>query len=124
MLTLLQATYTLGNLVNSTTHQPEILAYPRILLSLRQCLVDAKVDVRRPAVSCVRELIRANPHAHRELHEAGIDATLRHMCDSGGGLISSPTTSALSMGVEEDSEVRDKAREALRLLERNGEMRM
>ncbi|KIP08711.1 hypothetical protein PHLGIDRAFT_103862 [Phlebiopsis gigantea 11061_1 CR5-6] len=118
---LRQAAYLLGNLVNSVKHQPEILAHPRILLSLRQCLIDAKVDVRRPAISCVRELIRANPHSFRELHEAGIDVTLRHMCDYGGGLItSSPTTSALSMGVEEDSEVREIARDALRWLERSG----
>lgn len=111
----------MGNLVNSVKHQPEILAHPRILLSLRQCLIDAKVDVRRPAISCVRELIRANPHSFRELHEAGIDATLRHMCDYGGGLIaSSPTTSALSMGVEDDSEVREIARDALRWLEHSG----
>jgi armadillo repeat-containing protein 8 len=109
--------------VNSMAHQHEILAHPRILFSLRKCLVDAKVDVRRPAVSCVRELIRVNPHSYKELHEVGIDATLRHMCDYGGGLIaSSPTTSSLSMGVEEDSEVREKAREALRWLERSGEL--
>ena len=107
------------------THQHEILSHPRILIQLRQCLVDAKVDVRRPAVSCVRELIRANPHSHRELHEAGIDMTLRRMCDYGGGLIAvSPTMSTMSMGVEEDSEVRDNAREALRWLERSGEMGM
>ena len=107
------------------THQNEILAHPRILHSLRQCLVDAKVDVRRPAVSCVLELVRANPHSHHELHEAGIDMTLRHMCDYGGGLVaSSPTTSTFPMGVEEDSEVREKAREALRRLERSAEMGM
>ena len=123
LLTASQATYVLGNLVNSTAHQHEILAHPRILLSLRQCLVDAKVDVRRPAVSCVRELIRVNPYSHKELREAGIDTTLRHMCDYGGGPIaSSPTTSSLSMGVEEDSEVREKAREALHWLEHGAEM--
>lgn len=109
--------------MNSTAHQHQILAHRRILISLRQCLVDAKVDVRRPAISCVRELIRVNPHSYAELHEAGIDTTLRHMCDYGGGLMaSSPTVSTLSMGVEEDSEVREKAREALRWLERSGEM--
>ena len=120
-----QAAYLLGNLANSPSHQRDILAHPRILHSLRQCLIDAKVDVRRPAVACVRELVRANPHSYRELHDAGIDTTLRHMCDYGGGLVAaSPTASAFTMGVEEDSEVREKAREALRWLERNSEMSM
>lgn len=51
--------------------------------------------------------------------------TLRHMCDYGGGLVAiSPTSTTLSMGVEEDSEVRENAREALRWLERSGEMGM
>lgn len=118
-----QAAYLLGNLANSSAHQRDILSHPRILISLRQCLIDAKVDVRRPAVACVRELIRANPHSYRELHDAGIDTTLRHMCDYGGLVASSPT-STFSMGVEEDSEVREKAREALRWLERSGEMRI
>ncbi|EKM55266.1 uncharacterized protein PHACADRAFT_255760 [Phanerochaete carnosa HHB-10118-sp] len=122
---LRQAAFLLGNLANSPKHQRDILSHPRILISLRQCLIDAKVDVRRPAVACVRELIRANPHSYRELHDAGIDTTLRHMCDYGGGLAAaSPMASAFSMGVEEDSEVREKAREALRWLERSGEMGM
>ena len=81
--------------------------------------------MRRPAVACVRELVRTNPHCYRELHDAGIDTTLRHMCDYGGGLVAaSPTGSAFTMGVEEDSEVREKAREALRWLERTGDMGM
>lgn len=121
-----QAAYVLGNLANSATHQREIISHPRILSSLRHCLVDRRVEVRRPAVACVRELIRVNPHIHKELHDTGIDMTLKHMCDYGGGLLASSPTSAFShqMGVEEDKEVRENAREALRWLEHGADATM
>ncbi len=117
-----KAVCVLGNLANSSPRQRDILAHPRILSSLRSCLVDAKVEVRRPAAACVLELVRANPRSHRELHEAGIDSTLRHMCDYGGGgiLSLSPTTRysmGLQMGMEDDREVKEKAREALHWFE-------
>lgn len=115
-----QAVYVLGNLSNSPAHQQSILVHPRILPSLRHCLIDAKVEVRRPAASCILELVRSNPQ-HRELHEAGIDTTLRHICDHSGLLGSSPTVrmAALGyqMGVEDDREVKEKCREALQWLE-------
>ena len=123
---ILQAVYLLGNLANSSSHQRDILAHPRILASLRACLVDAKVEVRRPAAACVLELVRANPRCYHELHTAGIDSTLRHMCEYGGTLLSSsPATRfgmGMQMGVEDDREVKDKAREALHLMELSGEM--
>ncbi|KAI0797444.1 armadillo-type protein [Abortiporus biennis] len=78
---LLQAVCVLGNISNSITHQAAILSHPSILLSLRSCLVDSKVEIRRPAASCVLELIRTNPKCFKEIHEAGIDTTLRGMCD-------------------------------------------
>lgn len=111
--------YLLGNLANSPIHSHEILASSRILHSLRLCLVDAKVDVRRPAVTCVLELIRANPGSHQELHDAGIDSTLRHMCDYGGVLLASSPTSRFAhpLGVEDDREVKEKARTALTRLQ-------
>ncbi|OBZ65761.1 Acetolactate synthase, mitochondrial [Grifola frondosa] len=119
-----QAVCVLANLANSPPHQSSILSHSRILRSLRLCLVDAKVDVRRPAVSCVLELVRKNPGSYKQLHEAGIDSTLRHMCEYNGGasLSLSPTrrpSGGLQMGVEDDQEVKEKAREALRWLERN-----
>ncbi|KAI0086228.1 ARM repeat-containing protein [Irpex rosettiformis] len=119
---LRQAVYLTGNLSNSTTHSHEILSHARILQSLRMCLVDAKVDVRRPAVTCVLQLIKANPGSYKELHESGIDSTLRHMCDYGGGIMASSPTSTrfhnhhYHMGVEDDREVKDKARDALNRL--------
>ena len=77
------------------------------------------MEVRRPAASCILELVRTNPH-HRELHEAGIDTTLRHICDH-NPLSSSPTTRMITMGyqmgMEEDREVKEKCREALHWLE-------
>ncbi|KAI0683713.1 armadillo-type protein [Cytidiella melzeri] len=111
-----QAVYLAGNLSNSTVHSHDILANTGILQSLRLCLVDAKVDVRRPAVTCVLQLIKANPGCQKELHESGIDSTLRHMCDYGGGFLgASPTTTRFHhhLGVEDDREVKEKAREAL-----------
>ncbi|KAI0077112.1 ARM repeat-containing protein [Panus rudis PR-1116 ss-1] len=136
-----QAVCVLGNLANSPTHHRSIITHPRILPSLRSCLIDAKVEIRRPAAACILELIRADPENHKEMRDAEIDKTLRHMCDyrhgvgaSIGGLISglgthghghgfvsgSPTSlrmMGLPMGVEDDREVKERCQEALRLLE-------
>ncbi|KAL6300508.1 ARM repeat-containing protein [Sparassis latifolia] len=120
-----QAVCVLANLANSPLHQNSILAHSRILGSLKSCLVDAKVEIRRPAIACVLELVRANPHSHQALHEAGIDSTLRHMCEYNGGMGGSPTrrfSIGLQMGAEDDWEVKEKARDALHWLEHNVEM--
>ncbi|KAH9852704.1 ARM repeat-containing protein [Lenzites betulinus] len=96
-----------------------ILAHSRILGRMRDCLVDAKVEIRRPAVSCVLELARQNPRSFRELHDAGIDATLRHMLEH-THVSASPTlrfAAGRQMGAEDDLEVQDKARQALHWLE-------
>lgn len=82
--------------------------------------MDAKVEIRRPAVSCVLELARQNPRSFRELHEAGIDATLRHMLEHTSHVASSPTlrfAAGRQMGAEDDMEVQEKARQALHWLE-------
>lgn len=135
----------LANLANSSTHHPSIISHPRILASLRSCLVDTKVEIRRPAASCVLELVRSNPRAHREIREAGIESTLRNMCDFGGsglgGVISggggmmmsrslsggsnvsvtgSVTGRPFHMGAEDDREVKEKVRDALHWLHRHG----
>ncbi|KAI0780550.1 ARM repeat-containing protein [Trametes elegans] len=117
---VLQAVFVLANVANSPAHQKNILAHPRILRRLQDCLVDAKVEIRRPAVSCVLELSRQNPRSYRELHEAGIDATLRHMLEHTAHVSASPTVrfaAGRQMGVEDDLEVQDKARQALHWLE-------
>ncbi|THH31110.1 hypothetical protein EUX98_g3068 [Antrodiella citrinella] len=131
-----QAVCLLGNLANSYNHQHLILSHPRILASLRTCLIDAKVQVRRPAAACILELARGSPgpHSRKEMHDAGIDSTLRHICDSGyagtGGSFGgagSPiarTGSGFQMGMEDDTEVKEKAREALQWLERGSDMVM
>ncbi|KAI0333622.1 ARM repeat-containing protein [Cubamyces sp. BRFM 1775] len=117
---VLQAVFVLANVANSVAHQTSILSHPKILGRLRDCLVDAKVEIRRPAVSCVLELARQNPRSFRELHEAGIDATLRHMLEHTSHVASSPTlrfAAGRQMGAEDDMEVQEKARQALHWLE-------
>jgi hypothetical protein len=48
----------------------------------------------------------------------GIDSTLRHMCEYSGGIISgSPGPLSHQMGVEDDTGVKDRAYQSLRLLE-------
>ncbi|KAI0929233.1 hypothetical protein AcW1_006226 [Taiwanofungus camphoratus] len=118
---LLQAVCVVANVANSPPHQNSILSNSRILASLKTCLVDAKAEVRRPAISCVLELAKANPRSHKELHDAGIDSTLRHMCEYSGGLGGSPAR-RFAMGKEDDSEVQEKARDALHWLEHNVDM--
>ncbi|KAM5532328.1 hypothetical protein V8D89_014007 [Ganoderma adspersum] len=125
---VLQAVFVLANVANSPAHQRSILSHPRILHRLRECLADAKVEIRRPAVSCVLELVRQNPRSHRELHEAGIDSTLRHMCEHTSHVSASPTVRIAAgrqiMGAEDDLEVQEKARQALHWLEHSLDMDM
>ncbi|CDO73638.1 hypothetical protein BN946_scf185014.g108 [Trametes cinnabarina] len=115
---VLQSVFVLANIANSPAHQASILSHSRILGRLRDCLVDAKVEIRRPAVSCVLELARQNPRSYRELHEARIDTTLRHMLEHTSHVAASPTLRfGRQMGTEDDMEVQDKARQALHWLE-------
>ena len=86
------------------------------------------MEVRRPATACVLELVRTNPRCFHNLHAAGIDSTLRHMCEFSSSLMAASPVgrmgAGLQMGVEEDREVKEKAREALHLIEMSGEMGM
>jgi armadillo repeat-containing protein 8 len=116
-----QAVGLLANLSNGfEIHQTYILGHARIMSSLRLCLVDARVEVRRPAVSCVAQLVHgANQKRARELKEFGLESTLRHLCE-GPVVSASPLRSprlGRVMGVETDREIREKAREALHYLE-------
>lgn len=67
------------------------------------------------------ELVRQTPRSHRELHEAGIDSTLRHMCEHTSHVSASPTLRIAAgrqiMGAEDDLEVQEKARQALHWLD-------
>ncbi|TFY75860.1 hypothetical protein EWM64_g8156 [Hericium alpestre] len=113
---VLQAAYALSNLANGRRqHQEQILAHGQILRTLRSCLVDAPMDVRHAAVTCVLQLAEVNDWKQQELRDAGLDSTLRHICEYGGGPISPGAASATAIGVERD--VKDKARRALDLIE-------
>ncbi|KAI0636599.1 ARM repeat-containing protein [Trametes polyzona] len=119
---VLQAVFVVANIANSPLRQKDILSHFRILGRLRECLVDAKVEVRRPAVSCVLELARKSTRSagYPELHEVGIDATLRHILEHTAHVSASPTlrfAAGRQMGAEDDPEVQDKARQALHWLE-------
>lgn len=116
---LLQATCLLANLANGSSQRQVIITSDRrIMASVRTCLVESNVDVRRPAASCVLQLAK-NSRCQKVLRDEGFDSTLRHMCDfGGGGMISgSPGPLCHQMGVEDDAGVKEKAREALALLE-------
>jgi hypothetical protein len=108
---LLQATFLLANLANgSSQRQVSIASDRRIMASLRTCLVESDVDVRRPAAWCVLQLAK-NSSCQKMLRDEGFDSTLRQMCDFGGGTLS------YQMVVEDDVVVKEKAKEALALLE-------
>lgn len=105
-----------ANLANGyEDYQDLIISNPQILKALRCCMSEAKVEARRPAVSCILSLIRANPQRRQEFQDTGIISTLRHMCDWNGGVSISPGGRMLGHHhvVEDDKEVINFAREAL-----------
>jgi hypothetical protein len=113
----------MANLANGDEdHQDLIISHPQILSTLRSCMSDAKVEVRRPAVSCILQLIRADPQRRQEFHDTGIISTLRHISDWSGGVSLSPGG---RMGghrvIEDDMEVIAIAREAVDLLDHGGD---
>lgn len=109
----------MSNLANGTNHQDVIISHPHILSSLRSCMSDAAVQVRRPAVTCVRELIRANPQRRQEFQDAGITSTLRHMCDRSGAASLSPGGRTVA---EDEKQVIVIAREAVDWLDHGGDV--
>jgi hypothetical protein len=70
-------------------------------------------------VACVLELARTNPKKRKEIADAGIVSTLRHICDWTGGVTISPggRTAAHHGVMEDDKDVIDQARMALDWLE-------
>jgi len=124
LLIFSQAAQVMANLANGyENHQDLIISNPQILKALRSCMSEAKVEARRPAVSCILYLIRANPQRRQEFQDTGIISTLRHMCDWSGGVSISPGGRMLGHHhfIEDDKEVIDLAREALDRLD-HGDM--
>jgi hypothetical protein len=112
----------MANLANGyENHQDTIISHPHLLSSLHTCMSDAKADIRRPAVSCVLQLIRGNLTRRQEFQDAGIISTLKHLSNWGGGASVSPSvrTSSHHHVVEDDKQVMDLARQALDWLERS-----
>lgn len=115
----------MANLANGDeTHQDLIISHPKILGCLRTCMADSKVEVRRPAVSCILNLIRTGPPRRQEFHDTGIISTLRHMCDWSGGVSLSPggRMSGSHHVIEDDKEVINLARQAVDWLDHGGEV--
>ncbi|TDL27337.1 ARM repeat-containing protein [Rickenella mellea] len=114
---LCQGINCLANIANGSAEQRAyILSCASILNGLRNCLTHSKLEVRQAAVSCVRSLVQGVPQQHKEVRDARIDITLRHIV--GSVVPTSPSISGHVMGVEEDAEVRKIARLILDLLER------
>jgi armadillo repeat-containing protein 8 len=113
----------MANLANGhEDHRDLITSHPQILRSLRYCMSDSKVEVRRPAVSCILQLIRANPLRRQEFQDTGIISTLRHMCDwSGGASLSPGGRIGGHHHVVEDDEVISIARQAVVWLDHGGD---
>lgn len=121
----MQATCVLANLANGQeSHQSTIMNQPQILDALRTILSEAKVHSKRPAISCIFELIRADPQKTlKPLNDAGIVSTLRHISGWTGGVGISPggRSAGHGMAIEEDGEVIAQARMALEWLDHSGE---
>ncbi|KAN0129589.1 ARM repeat-containing protein [Lactarius tabidus] len=107
---VLQAAYTLANLANGhVQRQALILAHAQLLHSLRSALVDAPADARCAALGAVVELA----WGAAQLRAAGIESTLRHLVEFGGG---GGPGGGVAGAVER--EVRERARRALEEMER------
>ncbi|KAF8163814.1 armadillo-type protein [Crassisporium funariophilum] len=121
---VLQAAYVLANLSNGTHEQQDmILSYPRLLSALQTCLA-SKAEARRPAVSCILELVRGNPRRRKEMMEAGIVGTLKRLCECGSMHHYAPHSHhayghghGAHLGLDEDRDVVQRARVALDWLE-------
>lgn len=106
---VLQAAYAVANLANGhAQRQALILAHGQLLRSLRSALVDSPPDARCAALSAIIELAWGAP----QLRGAGIESTLRHLVEFGGG------GPGGSVGGSADREVRERARRALDAMER------
>jgi armadillo repeat-containing protein 8 len=121
--------YLLAHLANGLPgHQEQILAHACLLDRLRHCLVNCKVGVRRPAITCLLQLAKSRSveQTRRALRNAGVDVVLRQLCElpphSAAASISPGGRPSMGIpyatGSEADREVRDKARQTLYWLDR------
>ena len=114
--TVLQAVNTLANVANNAAvYGPDLMSNPRILSGLRSCLTSKNPETRKAAVACVKQLVQGSTRHHKQLRDAGIDSTLRHMSD-GDAL---PGSFAWSPAAH-STEVRDIVRYTLHLLDSPG----
>ncbi|KAL0946370.1 hypothetical protein HGRIS_012601 [Hohenbuehelia grisea] len=115
-----QAICVLGNLLNvSDSYQKLIITHPSILRSLRACLGHTKPEIRRPAVSCLLELVRASPESRKEIIDAGIPASLKHICEWSAGVVGSPggPRAVAMQNIKLENEAAEDAGLVLRILD-------
>ncbi|KAH8829999.1 armadillo-type protein [Flagelloscypha sp. PMI_526] len=90
---------------------------PPILNAIKTALTEhTNPDLRRPLLFCLRRL-SDSPKARRQLLEAGINGTLKRICQWGGKVPGVPGSRG---GLSDDREVVDLAKAALSYLEHGG----
>ncbi|EPQ57852.1 ARM repeat-containing protein [Gloeophyllum trabeum ATCC 11539] len=114
----------LSNLANgSAAYQDQILAHQELLSALRNCLIDHNVEVRKPAMACILQLSKSNLRSQQALRDANIHSVLQRMTDHSRGISLSPGgLGRHHLGVEDNLDVREMAREALEWLEHGEDM--
>ncbi|KAG2024027.1 BSP2p, variant 2 [Coprinopsis cinerea AmutBmut pab1-1] len=80
-----QATYVLANLANGQARETSaILHHPRLLEALRTVIAERGSEVRRPAVSCILQLVMEREGARerrRMMVNRGVGETLKRVCE-------------------------------------------
>ncbi|KZT27288.1 ARM repeat-containing protein [Neolentinus lepideus HHB14362 ss-1] len=114
----------LSNLANgSKIYQDQILAHQELLSAVRNCLIDRNIEVRKPAMACILQLSKSNLRSQQALRDANIHSALQRMTDHSRGISVSPGgLGRHHLGVEDNLDVREMAREALEWLEHGEEM--
>ena len=67
------------------------------------CLADAHPSTRIPLVRCILSVFQTNQRRKRGLVEVGFVSTLRHLCERGGGGVSSGAPVAGMLGTSAGS---------------------
>jgi HEAT repeat protein len=128
-----QAAGLLANIANGPARaQDALLAHVRLPDVLKRCVADARPAVRHPAVAAAAALVHGGDiRRRRQLRELGLEAPLRALCDGAGAgararsaSVSGDVVYGSMMGVESDREVREKAKEALNILEHDIDVEM
>ncbi|TFK46722.1 ARM repeat-containing protein [Heliocybe sulcata] len=114
----------LSNIANgSKKYQDQILAHEELLSAIRNCLIDRNLEVRKPAMVCILQLSKSNLRSQQALRDANIHSVLQRMTDHSRGINLSPGgLGRHHLGVEDNLDVRELAREALEWLEHGEEM--